>query len=174
MSNRQSNILVTGDPGVGKTTLIVKLAGQLKDLNPVGFYTHEIRRDGRRTGFELVALNGARQVLSHVDIESRSRVGKYGVDVAGFERFLDDLDWSGSLFIVDEIGKMECLSSQFQELITEVLDSDSIVVATIARKGPRFISDIGHRDDCVLVEVTRTNRDTLLSQILKRVEGLFE
>lgn len=174
MSSQQRNVLITGDPGVGKTTLIVKLAGHLKHLNPVGFYTREIRRDNRRAGFELVALNGARQMLSHIDFNSRRRVGKYGVDIAGFERFFADFDWSGSLHIIDEIGKMECLSSRFQELITELLDSDSIVVATIARKGPRFISEIRQRDDCVVVEVTGANRNTLLSQILKRVEGLFE
>ncbi|MBC7189097.1 AAA family ATPase, partial [Candidatus Aerophobetes bacterium] len=35
------NILIQGPPGIGKTTLIVKLAKFLK--NPKGFYTQEIR-----------------------------------------------------------------------------------------------------------------------------------
>jgi nucleoside-triphosphatase len=54
------NILITGQPGIGKTTLIKKLATELADLRPVGFYTEEIRENGVRRGFELVSLSGQR------------------------------------------------------------------------------------------------------------------
>jgi nucleoside-triphosphatase len=40
------NILITGQPGIGKTTLIKKLAEELADLRTVGFYTEEIRQNG--------------------------------------------------------------------------------------------------------------------------------
>jgi nucleoside-triphosphatase len=51
--SRKKNILITGQPGIGKTTFIKKLAGKLKDLHPFGFYTTEIREAGIRKGFEL-------------------------------------------------------------------------------------------------------------------------
>jgi nucleoside-triphosphatase THEP1 len=35
----KKNILITGLPGVGKTTLIKNIVAALKDLRPVGFYT---------------------------------------------------------------------------------------------------------------------------------------
>ncbi|HHN66114.1 MAG TPA: hypothetical protein ENK09_12210 [Nitrospirae bacterium] len=43
---------MTGKPGVGKTTVIKKLAGELADLRPRGFYTEEIRKAGKRKGLE--------------------------------------------------------------------------------------------------------------------------
>ncbi|MCK4690591.1 MAG: AAA family ATPase, partial [Desulfuromonadales bacterium] len=53
------HILLTGPPGCGKTTLLKRLADELRMLHPLGFYTEEIRQQGRRQGFRLVGLNGA-------------------------------------------------------------------------------------------------------------------
>ncbi len=77
----KGNILITGIPGVGKTTLIKKLADALKNFHPAGFYTEEIREDGIRKGFALIGCDGRREVLSHTDIKSPYRVGKYKVDL---------------------------------------------------------------------------------------------
>jgi len=41
------NLLLTGHPGVGKTTIIRSLIEKLK-LPAGGFYTEEIREDGMR------------------------------------------------------------------------------------------------------------------------------
>jgi nucleoside-triphosphatase len=49
-------LLLTGRPGVGKTTVIKKVAEALGD-RAGGFYTEEIRgAEGRRRGFQLVTL----------------------------------------------------------------------------------------------------------------------
>ena len=61
----KKNFLITGLPGVGKTTLIKKLSEKLKHLHPAGFYTEEIREAGQRKGFELISLDGKRGLLSH-------------------------------------------------------------------------------------------------------------
>ena len=110
------HILITGSPGIGKTTLIKRLFEEAAVLHPVGFYTEEIREGGIRRGFKLVGHDGREGILSHVDISSRYKVGKYRVDVTGFDRFLDTLKISESnsgLVIIDEIGKMECFSRKF-------------------------------------------------------------
>jgi nucleoside-triphosphatase len=164
----KSNILITGLPGVGKTTLIVRLLDVLKDRHSVGFYTKEIRSGGTRKGFELFDLNGRMRVLSHVNIKSHFRVGKYGVDVEGFEDFLDLLDFfdpATDLIVIDEIGKMECFSVKFKTLIEKIMDSEKSVIATIARKGARVIEQIKRRDDIRLFEVTQDNRDRLVKDI---------
>ena len=59
----KKNILITGLPGIGKTTLIRRLYEELKDTHPVGFYTGEIRENGVRKGFELISLDGRRGLL---------------------------------------------------------------------------------------------------------------
>jgi nucleoside-triphosphatase THEP1 len=46
MDKGKKNILITGLPGIGKTTLIKQLIYRLKRYEPVGFYTDEIRHKG--------------------------------------------------------------------------------------------------------------------------------
>jgi nucleoside-triphosphatase len=126
--------LLTGKPGIGKTTLVRKIIAQMRPTPMAGFYTAEMRSQGRRCGFELCGLNGARRVLAHVNLKSRQRVGRYGVDTAGFEAFLEQLDLTGpdaGLVIIDEIGKMELFSKRFQTIIRELFNSDRELIATI-------------------------------------------
>ena len=170
MTSPRKHILITGLPGVGKTTLIKKVSEQLRDLHSVGFYTAEIRERGVREGFELVSFNGRRGLLSHTDIEGPHRVGKYGVDIKGFEDFLDSISFlnpSINLIIIDEIGKMECLSHKFRLLIKKILDSEKRLIATIALKGSGVIEEIKKRDDIRLIEITHSNRESLVSEVLK-------
>jgi nucleoside-triphosphatase len=170
MGPSRKNILITGLPGVGKTTLIKKVSWKLRDSAPAGFYTAEIREKEIRKGFELISFGGRKGILSHVDIKGPHRVGKYGVDIKGFEDFLATilfLDPATNLIIIDEIGKMECLSHKFRQLITEILDSERRVIATIALKGSGVIEDIKKRDDIMLIEITQSNRESLVSEVLK-------
>ena len=169
----RKNILITGLPGIGKTTLIKKISEELKHLHPVGFYTTEIREEGMRKGFELISLEGKKGILSHIDIKSPYRVGKYEVDIKSFEDFLDQIKFfppTIGLIIIDEIGKMECYSDKFKKLLKEILDSEKWVIATIARKGSGLIAEVKKRKDIKLFEMTSSNRDSLLSEILNLMQ----
>jgi nucleoside-triphosphatase len=176
MLDLKNNILITGHPAIGKTTLIKKLFYNLNHLNPVGFYTQEIREKGVRKGFKLISFYGEKRILSHVTIKSGFRVGKYGVDVEGFENFLDSISFFNSescIVIIDEIGKMECFSDKFKLLLTKTLNSQKQLIATVALKGAGIIADIKKRNDIVLFEMTLNNRDSLLSEVLK-LEANYE
>lgn len=159
------HLLLTGLPGTGKTTLIKKIAFGIPGA--VGFYTEEIREKGVRKGFRLVSLSGEEKVLSHVNLKSPHRVGKYRVDVAGFEEFLEGIDFQAAhAIVIDEIGKMECLSRRFQGLINEVLSSaGKTVIATVALRGTPFIEGLKKAPGAELIEVTVQNRDALASEI---------
>jgi nucleoside-triphosphatase len=174
MKSKTGNLLITGPPGVGKTTLIRELCDALRPACPAGFYTQEIRRQGVRTGFELISLDGRRGVLAHVDTAGPARVGRYGVDVVGFERFLETIDFFAKrhqLVIVDEIGKMECFSAEFRALLGKLLDSEKPVVATIALKGGGIIEQTKRRSDVTLFNITRRNRERLLSELLAALQN---
>lgn len=177
MANLAKNILITGLPGSGKTTLIMKLADELREYGPVGFATGEIRLQGTRTGFRITSLDQRRTgILAHVEITGPHRVGKYGVDLGGFEAFLDSLhllEPSPRLVIIDEIGKMECLSAKFRGVITSLLTSNAAVIATIAMKGEGFIDEVKSRPGTILYELTQRNRDTLLQDIAGLVRSLI-
>lgn len=96
------------------------------------------------------------------------------MDIKGFEAFLDSipfLDPSAGPIIIDEIGKMECLSEKFRNLLKKVLDSGKLVIATIALKGGGLIGEIKEREDIKIFEITPHNREALLVQILKEIRG---
>ncbi|MFH1627443.1 MAG: NTPase [Pseudomonadota bacterium] len=172
MRLRHDKTLITGRPGVGKTTLIQEIMERMRSVHMAGFYTAEIRSKGSRQGFELHGLNGKRRTLAHVDMDSPDRVGKYGVDTGGFEAFLEILDLLNpdvELIVIDEIGKMELFSNRFRSLVHDVLNSRKQLLASIALEGEGFIREIKQRSDIHLLEVTRENRDHLPGAL---VEGL--
>jgi nucleoside-triphosphatase len=130
------NVLLEGRPGVGKTTVAARLAALLQECNAVvcGFVTHELREGGRRVGFELETLEGRRAILAHVDLRGPARVGKYGVDVAAFERLaLPTLAKppKKGIVVIDELGKMELASESFCQAVPRLFDEPVEVVATV-------------------------------------------
>lgn len=170
------NILLTGKPGVGKTTLILKVLGS-PNLDARGFYTREIRKGNVRLGFELVEIGGSRRdVFAHIGFEKIHRVGKYGVDISVLEEIGAEAIKKGieekSLIVIDEIGKMELYSKRFREAVTLALNSSSPVLATITMSPLPFVKNIKQRKDVTILEVTRDNRDEFLRKLIKKLEGL--
>ena len=158
------NILVTGPPRCGKSTLIERVVGRLQ--KPMtGFFTREMRQGGKRVGFSITTLDGKAGVLAHQDTKSRFRVGKYGVNLEHIDQIAVPSMLpakTDTIVVIDEIGKMECFSSLFRQTLVKVLDSDNSVIGSIALKGGKFIQKIRERSDVLLVHVTEKNRDELV------------
>jgi nucleoside-triphosphatase len=168
-------LLLTGLPGVGKTTVIRRLAAALAGKRLGGFYTEEIRVGGQRQGFRLKTFDGQERIIAHVDVSKRQRVGKYGVDVSALDELAGSAlapDPAVAVYLVDEIGKMECLSPHFVAALRALLAGEQTVVASVALKGGGLIDEVKHRSDALLWEVTRENRDRLPGQLLAWLEGI--
>lgn len=80
----KKHILLTGKPGIGKTSVIKKIL-PLVGMNAGGFFTEEIRVMERRMGFRIVTLDGTDGILAHIECNSNYKVGKYRVDLDSFE-----------------------------------------------------------------------------------------
>ncbi len=169
------NILLTGVPGTGKTTVIQRLIERISYMNPAGFFTREIREGKNRVGFSLEGLNGEQSILAHTRYTSRYKVGRYKVDVEGFESFLDRLnllECLSPIIVIDEIGKMECFSKRFCEIITQLLSSEKLLIATIAVKGRGLPAQVRKRKDCNLIQLTKENRDILPARLEEMVKSI--
>ena len=167
-------LLITGVPGIGKTTVIRKVTASLPGVKISGFYSEEIRVNNARQGFELVTFQGRRFVVAHVDLTSAYRVGRYGVTVAVIDIAIENAlpeESSTKLFIIDEIGKMECFSSLFVKRMSSILDSGKPVIATIALKGGGFIVEVKNRPGIELWKMTTKNRDLMAQRIIDWFES---
>lgn len=167
-------VLLTGEPGVGKTTLVQQALELLPGLRKAGFVTQELRGPLGRLGFALQPFGGERRILAHVDFVSRQRVGRYGVDLEIVNYVVDTslrLQSDVDLYVVDEIGKMECLSRRFVAAMERLLNADVPLLATVALRGPGLIGAVKERSDVRLLEVTTGNRDALCDRIVELFGG---
>ena len=168
-----NNYFLTGAPSSGKTTAIKKI---IKDLNhPAnGFYTEEERIEGKRAGFMMHSLDGQSGYLAHQDITSDYAIRRYGVSMENIEsiavKSIKPVD--NHIIILDEIGKMECFSSQFREAALTAMDSKNIVIGTITLGGDEFIRSLKERDDIEIFELNEDNRNNLPGLILQKISIL--
>src|SRR6266536_4504018 len=109
-------ILVTGPPGIGKTTLVRRVVERLHGKRLTGFYTEELRGRGGRTGFRIVTLDGREARLATVGGGGADR--GWGGTPWTWRRSRRCARCCGpgpgvDAVVIDEIGKMECLSEAF-------------------------------------------------------------
>lgn len=143
-------MFLTGNPRVGKTTLVRGIIERLKEINRAGFYTEEKRQRGQRVGFRIITLDGSEGTLASVG-RKEPKVGRYTVHVKEFEDLvlplLDPAVTPADIYVIDEIGKMELLSPRFRTKVIDLLAQPTHLLATIANKGKGFVEQIKNRND---------------------------
>jgi nucleoside-triphosphatase len=167
-------LFITGSPGVGKTTLLLRVVEALKakGYRVGGMATRDVRMSGARVGFEVMDLsNGNKGWLASVHEERGPQVGKYRVNIddlndVGVKAILkacEELD----VVVVDEIGPMELFSEKFKEAVKRAVESKKLVVSTIHWKmSSELIDSIKKREDSETHIVTCENREHLHETII--------
>jgi len=167
-------LLLTGRPGVGKTTVIRRVAEALGP-RAGGFYTEEIRGPGGRKGFRLITLDGRQAVMAHVDLRTRNRVGRYGVDVAALDSVgvaaIREAIQSCEIVVVDEIGKMELFSSEFRGVVLKAVASPKVIIATAMQKPLDWVDALKAMPQATVWQVTAANRDEMPRRVLEWIAG---
>lgn len=173
---REPRILITGRPGIGKTTVVERALAALAPVVAEGFITKEMRdSSGARFGFEIVSLDGRSALLAQIGLRSPHRVGRYGVSLEAIESVavptITSAIQHADLIVMDEIGKMELLSAHFRAAVLRALRAHKPVLATISSRPHPFTDMLKQREDITLVEVTKSTRDHLPGQICAWLSG---
>ena len=167
------NILITGRPGSGKSTLIQILIDHFKDRKISGIVTPEIRKQNKRYGFKIIDIaTGEEEIMASVDVKSSNRVSKYQVDVDAINRISNKLEGGlneADIIFVDEIGKMELYSQRFKDTVEGILDSNKTVISTIQLSQNPFIKNIMKRGDSKVYFLERDNQIKVLKSIKNEV-----
>ncbi len=163
---------MTGLPGSGKSTAFMFCVERLREggYSVGGISTPEIRSRGRRIGFSVVDIaTGRKAPLAGVDVISKFRVGRYGVDVSGFESValtaLDYAEMSCEVVCIDEIGRMELFSEPFKRKVEGLIMGSKPMVCVLHRDFIRIYGGFGK-----LFHVFIKNRDDLPRIVVSGLE----
>ncbi len=174
-----TKVLITGEPGSGKTTAIKKIVEKLGD-RAIGFWTEEVRdpKTKKRTGFRIVTTDGKKKIFASKIFTSKKLVGSYGVNVDYFEEIAiptllkaiqEARKDRKKVIVIDEIGKMELFSKKFRDLVREIFYDDRLnVVATIpVRDIHKVVSEIRRLPGVVHIHLDKSNRDFIPDEVVQ-------
>jgi len=170
-------IFVTGRPGIGKTSVLLRAVDALKmrGYRVGGMISREVREGGVRVGFEVVDFyTGRRGWLAHVNQPVGPQVSKYRVNLSDLDtvgaKSIRDAVANADIVVVDEIGTMELFSTAFKEAVSQAVKSGKPILGTIHHKArDPLITAIKTREDTEILEVTFENRGSLHNLIIDKV-----
>ena len=171
-------IVLTGRPGVGKTTLILNAIAALGP-RVGGMVTSEIRKCGHRVGFSITDVaTGRAGTLAHIHQTVGPQIGRYRVRLAdldsiGVAAILNAVsDPSIVLIVIDEIAPMELVSPEFVPAVRRAIQCGKpLLISTHAHTDHSLIHDVRRRFD--LVRVKLSNRDDLSDTLTRKVDALL-
>ncbi len=172
---------LTGPPGCGKTTTVLRIVEELKKRNikVEGMYTQEIREHGRRIGFAVKRITGGEGTLAHIRFSEGPRLGRYVVnlrdlEVIGVSALLDGIK-EAEVVVVDEVGPMELFSRKFREAVERLISSDKNAIITVHyRSRDPLVIKVKRAAGKNLIILNRENRDQVPSIIVKNIVEAVE
>jgi len=183
---RKRIFLLTGSPGVGKTSALSRIVESLKaeGYNVGGMVSREARAGRDRFGFEILNVNtGEKGWLAHVSQNEGPQVGRYRVNINDLENIgakaITSAVKESDVIVIDEIGPMELHSKKFKEAALMAAESPKLLIGVVHWKATDpFLTRIKDRDDAEVRVVTVENRENLpllvIGQAIKFLSGIAE
>jgi nucleoside-triphosphatase len=177
MSLSLKNLLLTGRPGIGKTTLINESVRRIREtgIKIGGISTREIRSRGIRKGFMIRDIESGREaIMASTDFKKGPNIGRYRVDISALTEVgvtaIHTAIEEAEVIVIDEIGPMELLSPEMSKIILRAIESAKPVLGVIHWKmRERLTHAILSNPKTKVVEVRHDNRDSLVSKIVDDV-----
>jgi nucleoside-triphosphatase len=167
----KSAYLVTGEPGIGKTTLIRQVVSTMR-FRAAGFYTEDLRSGGVREGFRIVTLDGDMALLAASGHPGPVMVSKYGVDVQELERVgvaaVRRAMERGHVIVADEIGRMQLFSREFRHCMFEAVKTGHPLLGTVMQGKNPYADRIKQHRNVELLTLTADNRNQILNLLRER------
>jgi nucleoside-triphosphatase len=182
VQNVKRVLLLTGSPGVGKTTVLTKAVTILKEkgFSVGGMVSRETRKGGVRVGFEILDLGSEKRGwLAHVNHKVSPQVGKYRVNIEDLENIgAQAIEYATeycNVIAIDGVGPMELFSEKFREATRKALESQKRVIVVVHWNAhDRLIHDSKTIRDSETFTVTLENRNELIKIIVAKATEALE
>ena len=171
--------LITGPPGIGKSTVVSRVIYllRMKGLGVGGCLTKERREGRQRVGFTIVDLMSGREaVLAASEKVLGPRVGRYRVNIAGLvdigARALEAAAAASDVIVIDEVGPMELTSPEFRKGVEACLASGKPMLAVVHEQmRDPLIELLTELPGKSLIEISLQNRDRIADTLASEMVG---
>ncbi len=168
-------LAITGEPGIGKSTVAMRVAEELKkrNLKVGGIVSKEVRNNNTRTGFEFVDLATNERRLLASTVGNGPRVGRYVVNLEGCNFAAERLNRAienSDVIVCDELGPMEFKSKEFIDCVEHLLEIDKVVIIIIHKRLQHAIIDQFKKRANFIIHIDLQNRDKAHHLLLDRLE----
>jgi len=165
------HVLFTGEIGIGKSTVLQKTIAVL-GLNAGGLQSYSPQERGvlpKTLYLRAYGDHAQGEFLCVLPDGDKSRItpvfDDWGV------RLLEQARASCDVIVIDEIGRLERSAGAYHRALKACFDGKKPVLGVIRKHKAEWADWIRERQDVLLLEVTKENRDTLFLQAASCIQN---